>query len=375
MKPEIKVVNTKKELKQFIKVPYKIYEGNPHWVPPLILDELERFNKKKNPAYDNADSRLFVAYQNGEAVGRIAGIISYSANKKNDTKNLRFGWLDTIDDYDVAAALFRAVEEWGKELQMETLTGPHGFCDLDPEGMLIKGFDTTPTIAGYYNHAYSPEFTMKYGFEKDIDYFEFLTHVPYETGIPEKLLRLSERVKERTSVKIKKFKNKKEMISMAPAVFQLINEAFDGIYGTVPFTVRDIEYNIKKYVSYAKPDLFKIAINEKGEAVAFMFTVPSMSKAYQKAKGRLFPFGLYHLIKALNSTEVLDFYMAAVKKEYQGKGIDLLMVIEIVKIAMEKGFICAESNLELENNTKVQALWKHFGPKRNRLRRIYKKKI
>ncbi len=375
MKPEIKVVKSKRDLKKFIKVPYAIHRGNEYWVPPLIKDELEIFNKKKNPAFDSADSRQFIAYRNGQAVGRIAAIISYAANEKNNARNLRFGWFDTIDDYEVAQTLFQAVEEWGRELGMETLTGPHGFCDLDPEGMIIEGFDTLPTIVGLYNPPHSPLFTQQYGFEKDVDYFEMLTKVPHENGIPEKLIRISERVKERTSVTLKEFKNKKEMMAVAPDIFRLINEAFEEIYGTVHFSERHIQYNVDKYISLADPELIKVAFDKNDQLIGFLFTVPSLSKAFQKAKGKLFPFGLFHILKALKGRDVLDFYMAAVKKEYQGKGIDLLMVIEIVKTALEKGFKFAESNLELEDNTKVQALWKHFNPQRHRVRRIFRKNI
>lgn len=371
----IKEVKSKKDLKKFIKVPFKLFKNNPYWVPPIIKDELELFNKKKNPAYDNADSRHFIAYKNDEAVGRIAGIISYASNEKNKSKNMRFGWFDTVDDYKVAEALFRTVENWAKELGMETLTGPHGFTDLDPEAMLIEGFDTVPTIVGIYNESYSPKFAEKYGFVKDIDYFEYLTEVPHKTGIPEKLLRISERVKERSEVKILKFKNKKEVMKIAPDIFRLINETFYDIYGTVPFTERHIEYNVKKYISFLDIDMIKVGVNKNDELISFMFTVPSLSKAFQKAKGNFFPFGIYHILKAFKKNDIVDFYMAAVKKEYQGKGIDLLMSIEIVKMGLARGFKFAESNLELETNTKVQAMWKHFNPKKHRRRRIFKKEI
>ena len=375
MKTEIEIVKTKKELKRFIKFPFRLYKGSPYWAPPLIRDDLEMFNRKKNPSYENADTRLFIAARGGQPVGRIAAIISYAANEKYKTRNLRFGWFDVIDDYEVAQSLFRAVEDWGRELGMETLTGPHGFTDLDPEGMLIEGFETIPTIVGSYNNPYSPVFMEKYGFSKDVDYFEFLTPVPRETGIPEKLLRIAERVKQRTNVRILKFKNKKEAMPYGEAIFRVIDEAFEDIYGTVPLTDRQIRYNVDKYISFLNIDLMKLAVNEKNELVGFLFTVPSLSKAFQAAKGKLFPFGWYYILKALRSTDVIDFYMAGVKRKYQGKGIDLLMIIEIVNTLIEKGFTYAESNLELETNTRVQALWKHFNPRRHRARRIYKKDI
>ncbi len=371
----IKIVKTKKDLKTFIKVPYMIFKDNPYWVPPLIKDELQTFDKKKNPAYESADTRLFVAYKDKKPVGRIAGILSYIANDKYNVKNLRFGWFDTIDDYEVASSLFKAAENWGKELGMESLTGPHGFTDFDPEGMLIEGFNELPTIVTIYNHSYYPELTEKYGFEKDVDYVEFKTMVPHETGIPEKLLRLAQRIKERSNLKIFKFKSKKEILTRSKELFNLLDEAFEEIYGSVPISNDQVEYYMKNYFSFVDPDMLKAVVNEKDEMIGFMITFPNLSKAFQKAKGKLFPIGWYHILKALKKHEVIDFYLAGIKKKYRGIGVDLLMVIEIVKTAMKKGFKYAESNPELEDNKKVHAQWKYYNPTQHKRRRIYKKKI
>jgi ribosomal protein S18 acetylase RimI-like enzyme len=373
MKPEIKVVESKKDLKAFVKVPFHLYKDHPYWVPPMISDEMEVFNEKKNPAYEHAESRLFIAYLDGQPVGRVAAILSHAANNKYKTKNLRFGWFESIEDFEVTETLLNAVQDWGRERGMETLTGPHGFTDMDPQGMLFKGFDMLATIAGIYNFPYYPEFMEKYGFTKEIDYHEFLTQTPKEKGIPEKLLRIAERVKERSSIKILEFKNNKEVLARGEAIFKLIDESFEEIYGTTPFTPRQIDYYVKKYISYLDKEMIKVAVNPDDEVVGFMFTAPSMSKAFRNAKGRLFPFGWYHLLKAMKERDIIDFYMAGVNKKYQGKGVDLLMVIEIVKMALEQGFNAAESNQELEDNTKVQALWKHFNPERVRERRIYRK--
>jgi len=371
----IKIVKTKKDLKTFIKVPYMIFKDNPYWVPPLIKDELQTFDRKKNPAYESADTKLFIAYKDEKPVGRIAGILSYIANDKYNVKNLRFGWLDTIDDYEVASSLFKAVENWGRELGMESLTGPHGFTDFDPEGMLTEGFDELPTIVTIYNHSYYPQLTEKYGFEKDVDYFEFKTMVPHETGIPEKLLRLAQRIKERSNLRIFKFKSKKEILTRSKELFNLLDEAFEEIYGSVPISKNQVEYYMKNYFSFIDPDMLKAVINEKDEMIGFMITFPNLSKAFQKAKGKLFPIGWYHILKALKKHEVIDFYLAGIKKKYRGIGVDLLMVIEIVKTAMKKGFKYAESNPELEDNKKVHAQWKYYNPTQHKRRRIYKKKI
>jgi ribosomal protein S18 acetylase RimI-like enzyme len=371
---QIKTVKTKKDLRTFVKVPFKIFKGNPYWVPPLTSEELKTFDKKNNPAYKGADSRFFIAYKNGKPVGRIAGIISYAANEKYNAKNLRFGWFDTIEDYEVAEALFKEVEKWGKELGMETLTGPQGFSDLEPEGMLIEGFDQLPTIAVIYNHPYYPEFAEKYGFKKDADYVELKSEMP-DTGLPEKLSRLAERIKERRQFKIVEFKKKKDLLSKGQDVFHLLNEAFAGLYGTVPLSQEQIDYYIKKYFSFVDKDLVKVVANRHDEVVGFVVTIPNLSKPFQKAKGRLLPFGWYQILKGFKEHETLDLYLIGVRKEYRGLGVDILMVAEIAKAALAKGFKYTKSNVILAENKKAQAQLKLFNPQIYRRKRIFKKKI
>lgn len=375
MSVEIKTVETKKYLKKFVKLPFKIYKGSPLWIPLLIQDELEVFNPDKNPAFEHADAKIFMAYKNGEAVGRVVGILSRAANEKYHTKNLRFGWFECIEDEEVAFSLLRAVEKWGKELGMETMTGPHGFTDLDPEALLIEGFDQMPTIASNYNHPFYQGFIEKYGFGKEIDYFEYRSVVPYETGLPEKLLRIAEKVRERSSLRLVKFKNKKELMSRAEELFYLLDEAFEEIYGTVPLTPRQVKYYVKKYIPFVHKDLIQVVVNKDDEMVGFMITMPSLTKGFQKARGKLLPFGWIHLLKALKTYEVIDFYLAGVKKKYRGLGVDLIMVMELAKIIMKMGFKYSESNLELETNTKIRAQWKYFNPTRHKIRRIFRKDI
>jgi len=375
MSIEVKVVETRKDLKQFVKMPFALYKGHPLWVPQLIRDEIETFTPGKNPAYEYAETKLFIAFKDGKPVGRIAGILNHAANKKYNAKNLRFGWFDTIDNYDVASALFHAAEQWGKEKGMETLTGPHGFTDLDPEGMLVEGFDQLPTISVYYNYPYYPEFTTKYGFEKEVDYVEFKSLPPHETGIPQKLLNLGERIRERSGLQVYKFKSRRDVMKRSEIIFRLLDSAFEEIYGSVPLNEQQIRYYVKKYMPFVNKELIMLALDQKGEAVGFMITLPSLSRAFQKAKGRLFPFGWFHILRALNRFEILDFYLAGIKKEYRGQGVDLLMVLEIVKAALRKGVVHAESNPELEDNKKVQAQWKYFNPTQHKRRRIFRKKI
>lgn len=375
MSIEVKEVRGNKEMKDFLNIPFEIYKDNKYWVPELVSVEKETFNPKKNPGYQGAETKLFVAYKDEKLVGRIVGINSIIANKKYNTKNLRFGWFESINDKDVSEKLFDAVIGWAKELGMDTITGPHGFTDLDKEGMLIEGFKELPTIAVYYNHPYYPELVENSGFEKEIDYWEFKTMVPHEKGIPPKLLRLADRIKERSNVRVLHFKSKKQLMSRAEEMFILLDETFEEIYGSVPLNREQISYYVKKYITFVDKDMIKAIINEDDEMIAFMITLPSLSEAFKKSKGKIFPFGWYRILKALRTNKILDFYLAGIKKKYRGTGVDLMMVIEIVKSALKKGFIFAESNPELETNKKVHAQWKYFDPTLHKKRRIFKRKV
>ncbi len=375
MSIEVIEVNSKRTMKDFLKIPFDIYKDNKYWVPELVSIEKETFDSKKNPGYEVADTKLFVAYKDGKIAGRIVGLNSKIANEKYKSKNLRFGWFESINDKAVSSALFEAIFKFAKELGMKTITGPHGFTDLDKEGMLIEGFDQLATVSVYYNHPYYLELVENAGFKKEIDYWEFKTMVPYENGIPPKLLRLSDRIKERSKVKVLNFKSKRQLMSRAEEMFRLLDETFEEIYGSVPLSKKQISYYVKKYITFVDKDMIKALVNEKNEMIAFMITLPSLSKAFQKAKGKLFPFGWFHIIKALKTNKILDFYLAGVRKKYRGTGVDLMMVLEIIKSAMDKGFISSESNPELETNEKVHAQWKYFSPKLHKKRRIFKKEF
>ena len=375
MEVEVLEVKAKKDVKKFVKFQLRLFNGNQYFVPQLMRDEIETFTPEKNPAYEKCDVKLFLAYRDKEIVGRVAAILNRPANEKYTTKNLRFGWLDMIDDYEVASSLFKSCEEWGRELGMKTLTGPHGFCDLDPQGMLVEGFDKMPTISSYYHLPYYKVLTEKYGFVKDIDFVEYQSTPPYNTGIPEKLLKTTDWIKERYKYRLANYDSIKGYKKHGRELFELLEETFDENYGTVPLTQKQVDYYINKYISFINKELVKFVFNDKNEMIGFLVCMPSLSKAFQKAGGRLLPFGIFHILKGLKTYEVIDFLFAGVKKEYRGKGVDSLMAVEIVKSAMKLGFKYAESNQELENNSKVQAEWKFFEPELHKRRRIYKKEI
>jgi hypothetical protein len=337
---------------------------------------MELLTPGKNPAFENAEAQTFLALRDGRIVGRIAAILSHAANRKYGTKNLRFSWFDTIDDLEVARALFAAVEDWGKQRGMETLTGPHSFTDLDPEGMLIQGFDELSTIAVMYNYAYYPTLAEQCGFSKDIDYVEFQALPPVGAALPEKTVKLAEWAQKRNNFRIVKYKTvaqaKKER---AAELFDVLDEAFEELYGTVPLSRTQKEYFVNKYMSLVNPDFLEIAVNEKDEMIGFIIAMPSLSRAFQKANGRLFPFGFLYILRALKKYDTLDFYLAGVKKAYRGKGVDLIMTIDVFRTGMAKGVRRAESNPELETNSKIQNEWKIVPVRQHKRRRIYRKTI
>ncbi len=370
----IQEVRSRKDLKEFVSFPFRLYRGHPSWIPPLIADELETFDPARNPAYENAESRQWLALRDGRPVGRIAAIVSRAANEKWKTRNMRFGWFDAEDDPEAALALFGAVEAWARERDLATITGPHGFCDFDPNGMLVDGFGELATLSGNYNHPYLPSLVERAGFAKEIDYVEFKTFVPKE-GLPERVQKLAERVKARSSFRIAKFRSKKEVIARAPELFRLLDEAYEETYGAVPLTARQVAYYIKKYISYVDPELITVAVNDKDEMVGFMITMPSLSRALQKARGRLFPAGWVHVLRGLKQCEIIDFLLAGIRKDARGLGVDLLMTFDLAQTILERGFVWAESNQELETNTKIQAQWKFYNPVQHKRRRVYKKNL
>ena len=309
-------------------------------------------------------------------MGRVAAILNHAANAKYGTRNLRFSWFDAIDDFEVASALLGAVEEYGRQKGMSTLTGPHSFTDLDPEGVLVEGFKELATISGFYNHPYYAPLLERYGFTKDVDYVEYQALAPEGTVIPEKMIRMAEWAAKRNGFRLLHFANIKQLQKeRAQDIFDLVDEAFEELYGTIPLTQKQKDYYINKYVPFANPEFIKIVVNEKDEAIGFLLSIPSLARAQQKARGHLFPFGILYMLRALKKYDTLDFLMAGVKKDYRGKGVDLMMSVDVFRSALARGVHLAESNPELEKNSKIQSEWKIVPTRQHKRRRIYKKAI
>jgi ribosomal protein S18 acetylase RimI-like enzyme len=369
----IEEVSNKKQLRDFIDLPYSLYKGHAQYVPPLRFDEAATLNKEKNPAFDYCDARYWVAYRNNKPVGRIAAICNNLFNDKWEKKYLRFGWFDFEEDEQVASVLLKQVEDWGRELDMQAVHGPLGFTDLDHEGMLIEGFEHLGTMAAGYNYSYYPNFIEKLGYQKDTDWLEFRVNVP--AHLDEKLEKLASMVSRRYGLTGRRFKKSKEVLPYAGAIFDLINEAYSDLYGVVPLTKKQHEYYTKQYFSFMRPDFISLVTDKEDKVVAFGITMPSLSKALQKSGGKLFPIGFLHLLRAMKKNNTADLLMVAVNKHYQGKGVNAILMNETLKSYVKNGIRHVETNHQLEDNGKVQSMFDYFEKVQHKRRRCYIKHL
>ncbi|MBR6287258.1 MAG: N-acetyltransferase [Bacteroidaceae bacterium] len=375
----IKKVSNKKELKTFIRFNYELYKNNPYSVPDLYSDMVNTFTPEKNAALDFCDTELFLAYRDGNVVGRVAAIINRNANNTWNKKEVRFGWIDFIDDEEVSRRLIETVENWGRERGMTSIVGPLGFSDMDAEGMLIEGYDELSTMATIYNYPYYPEHMAKLGFEKDVDWIELSLKVP--DAVPDKMVRIARIVEQKYNLHVRHVKNAKEVreSGIGQRMFELINETYAPLYGFSKMTDKQIQHYIKMYLPILDFRMVTFIEDADNNLVAVGVSIPSLSRALQKAKGKLFPFGWFHLLKALFLTKyrsnTLDLLLVGVKTEYQDKGVNAMLFADLIPRYQELGFEYGESNPELEVNTKVQAQWKYFETRQHKRRRCFKKEL
>lgn len=366
---------TKRNLRNFTEFQIRLYEGNPWYVPPLVTDDVQTLSPSVNPAFEFCEEALFMAYRDGRAVGRIAGIINHQVNGKGKEKCARFGFIDFIDDHDVSEALLNAVEHWAREKGMDKIIGPLGFTDLDHEGMLVEGFEELSTMATIYNYPYYPEHLERLGYRKESDWVEFLMEVPDK--VPDRFTRVAELVKRKYDLRVLKYSSRKRVKrEYGHALFHLINEAYKDLYQYSCLTERQIEYYINHYLDLLNLDLLTLIVDRNGRLVGVGISMPSMSRALQKSKGHMFPFGWYHLLKGLKGrNDRVDLLLVAVHPDYQNKGVNALLFQDLVPYYAANGYRYAESNPEMETNSKVQSQWEAFNPRQHRRRRSYSKKL
>ena len=376
-KIEIVEVTTKAQLRDFVDYPNKLYADVPQFVPAFYGDDLDDWDRKKNPAFAYCEARNFLAYRDGEIVGRIGAILSHKANEVWGTKRMRFTQVDFIDDREVSAALFAAVEDWAREKGCDQIHGPLGFCDMDREGMLVEGFDRRSMFITYYNHPYYSEHLEALGYGKDADWVENLIEVPTpdsETGI--RLRRLAERVLKRGTYHVADIRRKGQITAKhIEQVFRLVNKAYAPLYGVVELTETQIKKYAKKFLPLVNPNLLCLLMDNEENLVAFGVCAPSMAEAMKKCRGRLFPTGWIGVLRSLSKNDTMDLLLVAVDPDAQGLALNAVVMDHILRGANRIGIKWAESGPTLELNEKVQSQWKFFDREQHKRRRCYIKNI
>lgn len=370
---QIKPIQTNKELKAFVEFPNILYKNSPYYVPELVFDGVRALDRKINPAYEFCEAEYFLAQQNDEIVGRIGVIINNKSNEKWKQNYVRFTCFDFIDDLEVSQLLIKEAIKWAKARDISEMHGPLGFTDLDHQGMLIDGFEELDMYITIYNAPYYKEHMIAMGFEKDVDWIEY--QLLFDPVKIEKLHKIASRMKSRGVFKIIEFNNKKDILPWAESVFNLYNSAYAPLYGMTELNKKQIDQYIKAFFGFVNPDFIKIVVDKEGDLAAFAIAMPSLSKAMQKSKGRLLPFGCIHILKAIRKNDALDLYLIAVKPEYQNLGINGLLLDSMMQNVMAYGIRSAETGPMLETNNNILSQWKFFNIRQHRRRRVWKKSL
>jgi GNAT superfamily N-acetyltransferase len=369
----IKEINNTKLLRKFIDFPLKLYKDNPYYVPSLKTDEINTLHWDRNPAFDYCEARYWLAYRDNKIVGRVAAIINHKHINKWDQPYLRFGWLDFVDDLQVSTSLMKTVEYWARELYLSAVHGPLGFTDLDREGLLIDGFDEVATMATLYNYSYYPVHLKQLGYQKDIDWIEYELTVPKK--LDHRITKAADIVLERNHLHMLRTQHKRELLNYALQLFQLINQEYSHLYGSTALSERDIQHYTKTYFNFVHPDFVPVVLDEENQMIAFGVVIPSLSRALQKSHGHLFPLGWFHLMRALKKNDRADLYLIAVKKKYQGLGVNMVLMNHVYQVFNERGIEKVETNPELETNLDVQSQWKFIKKRQHKRRRCYIKRL
>ena len=357
-------------MKQFVTFPFSLYKNNKYWVPPIIKDEVNNFDPKKNPVFENADAQFFVAIRNGEIVGRVAAIVNWFEVEKQQIKKMRFGWFDVINDIEVSMVLLEKVKEIGLKNNLEYIEGPVGFNNLDKTGVLVDGFDHIGTMITWYNHPYYKEHLEALGFIKEKEYLE--NKFKFKNVDAVYFDRVSRVIKKRFNLKALDFTKTKDILPYVDEMFEVFDKSYAKLSTFVPISETQIAFFKKKYISFINPEYIKFVVDEKNKVVAFAIVMPSFSEALQKAKGTLLPFGLFHLVKARKHSKDVTFYLIGVHPEYQNKGVHAIIFDQYTKTFIPLGIENCIRTPELEDNQAIKKLWENFSPETHKRRRTYR---
>ena len=377
----IKKVSNRREMKAFVRFNYELYKDCSYAVPDLLEDTLDTFNPRKNAAFDFCEADCFLALREGKIVGRIAAIINHKANRTWGTNNARFGWIDFVDDEEVSRALLEAAEKWGRDHGCDKLTGPLGFTDMDPEGMLTGGYDQLSTMSTTYNYPYYPKHMERLGYAKEVDWVErkILTPEKDRPAHMDKYFRVAEMSAKRYNLHIRKFKNAREIRQggWAQKIFDVVNKAYAPLYGYSEMTPKQIEQYVREYMPFLDMRLVTTVEDADGRIVAMGVGMPSLSRAIQKAHARLFPFGWIHLAKALyfKHADIVDLLLVAVLPEYQNKGVNAMLFADLIPVCQQMGFKFGETHPQLETNEKSQGQWAYLDAEIHKRRRCWQKPL
>ena len=369
----IKEAKTKSELTEFIKFPFSLYKDNKYWVPPIISDELETFDKTKNPVFENAEAYFYLAYKNNSVVGRIAAIINWEEVNNQQKKKVRFGWFDVIDDIEITKTLLEKVYELGKKNGLEYAEGPMGFSNLDKVGVLTEGFEEVGTMITWYNFEYYKTHFEQLGYVTEKEYVE--NKFPFENVKLKYFDKAQELIKRRYQLKALSFKSTKEVMPYIDKMFDLFNTSYANLSSFVAISDIQKDYFKKKYISFINPEYIKFVEDKNGDLVAFAIVMPSFSKALQKANGKLFPFGFLHLLNARKNSKDVLFYLIGVHPEYQNKGVHAIIFKEYHTTFTKKGIENCIRTPELADNLAIQLLWKNFDSKIICKRKTFRKDL
>ncbi|MCH1518264.1 MAG: GNAT family N-acetyltransferase [Flavobacteriaceae bacterium] len=368
---EVIEIKEKKDFVAFVEFPFKLYKNNPFWVPPMKAEELTVIDKKQNPVFNNATAAFYLARIDGEVVGRVAAMINWIEVNSLQKKKVRFGWFDVIDDVNVSKALIEAVKDFGKAAAMEFMEGPVGFSNLDKAGMLVEGFEEMNTMITQYNYPYYSQHMEQLGLEKLAQWVEYEIKITSFEESPEKVRRFGELMLDRYKLKVLHFTKTKQILPYVEQMFTLLEETYNKLQTFVPIQPYQIKHYKEKYFRYIHPEFIKCVADEQGKLVAFVIIMPSFTQALKKANGKMFPWGIFHILKAQYFNHRASFYLIGVHPDYQNKGVTAVIFNEVQKLFNKKGITVVETNPELEENDSIQNMWKNYAHRLHKKRATY----
>jgi len=367
---EVREIKSEKELEDFVKFPFKLYKGNKYWVPSIIKEELKSFNPNQD-IFKTVDVKYYLAYKNNEIVGRVAAIINWTEVNELKKNKARFGWLEMIDDINVTKALLDKVVEFGKEKNLEYIEGPMGFSNMDKAGMLTEGFNYIATMIGFYNYEYYPKHLEQLGYKPEAEWIEYSMELKNISASYD-MEKISALIEKRYKVRSLEFESIKDVLPYVDEMFGLLNKSYAGLQSFVPIQQFQIDHYKEKYLNFIHPDFISCIVDEFGKIIAFGITMPSFSKAFQKANGKLLPFGWWHLLRAMKKNDHVEFYLIGVDPKFQNKGITALIFRDLHVNFRRRGIKTVETNPLLIENNKIQQLWQQFNPDTHKERKTYR---